>query len=161
MTALSREIFDLDGLNNQFVLYDGSGLSSDNRLSPRQVVTVMRMAINDMAIGPEFLASLSRFGNSGTLRKRKLEASEILRTNRVLSFPRVVDSVWGKTGSLNTVSSIAGVAPLGGYIHVRSGGSPTESEPNLAAFVIVTNGSFDHGSARNLQDRIVNEIIRN
>ncbi|MCD6727069.1 MAG: D-alanyl-D-alanine carboxypeptidase/D-alanyl-D-alanine-endopeptidase [Solirubrobacteraceae bacterium] len=76
-------------------IVDGSGLSRGNRVSARQVVALLR-AMHGAPQGPEFEASLAVAGVSGTLRNR-------MRRTRAAGACR------GKTGTLNRVSTLAGL----------------------------------------------------
>ncbi len=80
--------------SRQFELYDGSGLSHDNRISASIMTSVLKDAYKNQVIWPEFESSLAVMGRSGTLRKR-------LRGLRG-------GVIRAKTGSLNSVSSLAG-----------------------------------------------------
>ena len=63
---------------------DGSGLDRGNRVSASGMTKLIVAASNNPVIAPDFLASLSRYGHRGTLKRRK----------------GVSEAVWGKTGYL-------------------------------------------------------------
>jgi D-alanyl-D-alanine carboxypeptidase/D-alanyl-D-alanine-endopeptidase (penicillin-binding protein 4) len=52
------------------ILADGSGLSSQNRLSARFIATLLTQAAADFEIGPELVSSLPIGGADGTLEER-------------------------------------------------------------------------------------------
>src|SRR5690606_32014772 len=82
------------------VLYDGSGLSRDNRLDPRVLVDLIRLAADDEH--PELRAVVTGLpvaGFTGSL------------TDRMDQGPRDgLGRVRAKTGTLTNVASLAGVA---------------------------------------------------
>jgi D-alanyl-D-alanine carboxypeptidase/D-alanyl-D-alanine-endopeptidase (penicillin-binding protein 4) len=84
----------LDGL----VLLDGSGLSYENRVTPRLLVAALRTASAGFALGPEFLAALPIAGADGTLEERAENASSRVRA---------------KTGLLTRVTALSGFAQRG------------------------------------------------
>jgi len=110
-------------------LVDGSGLSHENRITTRALARVLRESVLDARIGPEFEASLSVAGESGTLEKRSFGPAKLVR---------------GKTGSLSGVSSLVG------YVVGRDG------EKRL--FAIISNDGWERARAQALEDRIVREI---
>ena len=82
------------------VLYDGSGLSRDNRLDPATLVAVLRLAASDDH--PELrpvLTGLPVAGFTGSLEYRFADAA-----------PPARGRVRAKTGTLTGVSALAGVA---------------------------------------------------
>jgi D-alanyl-D-alanine carboxypeptidase/D-alanyl-D-alanine-endopeptidase (penicillin-binding protein 4) len=82
-------------------MVDGSGLSPANRVTPRALVTALRLARTSFAFGPEYVSALPLAGRDGTLEHRAHGA---------------VDAVRAKTGLLNSA------AALSGYALPRSGG---------------------------------------
>jgi serine-type D-Ala-D-Ala carboxypeptidase/endopeptidase (penicillin-binding protein 4) len=90
--AVVRQQMSLFGVNPQVV--DGSGLSRQNRTSPRQVVQVLAN-MHSQDIGPVFEGSLAVAGRTGTVRRRMrgTVAQDRCRT---------------KTGTLRAVSALAG-----------------------------------------------------
>ncbi len=79
-------------------LRDGSGLSYDNRVSPRFLVQTLRAALASFRFGPEFLAALPIAHADGTLAGRAEAAEGALRA---------------KTGLLTRVTGLSGLAELG------------------------------------------------
>jgi len=114
---------------DSYVLVDGSGLSTRNRLSARQIIHALYTAYGDFEVGPEFTSSLAVMGVDGSLSDR-LHDSPISRKVR------------SKTGSLNGVSALSGYAPL--------------LQAGPVAFSILINGnSCDFYRAKELQDKIL------
>jgi len=86
------------GLSTEgMTIVDGSGLSYDNRVSPRQMVAALRLADSSFRFGPEFVASLPIAAGDGTLEKRAAEAA---------------DAVRAKTGLLTRITALSGFAEL-------------------------------------------------
>ena len=110
---------------------DGSGLSRANRTTPRQVVRLLDHMASETS-GPAFETSLAVAGRNGTLFDR-MRAS-VAR-----------DRCQAKTGTLNSVSALAG------YCRTTSG-------PRVA-FAFLMNGVNVYG-ARRLQDRMVSALAR-
>lgn len=94
------------------VVVDGSGLDHANRATAASLLHVLQLAAQDPQIGPEFFASLSKNGESGTLKKRQLGLPDgVIRA---------------KTGTLRDTVSLAG------YVSAKSG--------KTYAFVTLHNG---------------------
>jgi D-alanyl-D-alanine carboxypeptidase/D-alanyl-D-alanine-endopeptidase (penicillin-binding protein 4) len=74
---------------------DGSGLSVENRVSPRLLVEALRIGERSFEFGPELLSALPIAGADGTLRRRA---------------PRAGGAVRAKTGLLSGVNGLTGVA---------------------------------------------------
>lgn len=89
--------FDLDG----FVMIDGSGLDTGNRMPCALALDLVRRIDQDPEIGPRLPVG----GRSGTLKKRMLASAS---TGRVRA----------KTGTLNSVNALAGFAdtPQGNHL---------------------------------------------
>lgn len=115
---------DLDG----FYIVDGSGLSHRNRMTPRQLVAILRrMDRSDAA--EEWRATLPLAGRSGTLaqRMRRTHADGNMRA---------------KTGTLT------GAAGLAGYV-------TDEVNDQRVAFAILENSPYDHAMGRTTARRII------
>jgi serine-type D-Ala-D-Ala carboxypeptidase/endopeptidase (penicillin-binding protein 4) len=94
-TAVVRRELDALGLPTAgLVQVDGSGLSYDDRASPRLLVAVVREASHSFHYGAEFVASLPIGATDGTLQHRSERAGAELRA---------------KTGLLTRVSSLSGL----------------------------------------------------
>ena len=78
-------------------IVDGSGLSHDDRVSPRQMVAALHLADSSFSFGPEFVASLPIAAGDGTLEKRAAKAANAVRA---------------KTGLLTGVTALSGFAVL-------------------------------------------------
>ena len=96
-----------------YVQADGSGLSSLNRVAPRQVVELLRYAYFDFHLGPEFVASMKISGLDGF-------------NPRPFRDPPLVGEMRLKSGH------IRGVNTLSGYAHAESG--------RVVAFCLMING---------------------
>ncbi|NNL67892.1 MAG: D-alanyl-D-alanine carboxypeptidase/D-alanyl-D-alanine-endopeptidase, partial [Myxococcales bacterium] len=97
-------------------ILDGSGLSRDNRVSPRLLVAALSASRDSFQVGPELVASLPIAGGDGTLEKRAEGAAGAVRA---------------KTGLLTGVASLSGFAE-------RRGGQ-------VVVFSILVNG-FERGA---------------
>jgi D-alanyl-D-alanine carboxypeptidase/D-alanyl-D-alanine-endopeptidase (penicillin-binding protein 4) len=101
--TIERFLVEQVGLQpGQFAIRNASGLHDVNRVSPRQMVAVLRTMYRDPRLRPEFVASLSVAGSSGTLssRMRDTDALGLLRA---------------KTGTLSISSA------LSGYVTAKQG----------------------------------------
>lgn len=97
--AAARGVLEGLGIDTEgLVLADGSGLSRDNRVTPRQLVATLRAADASFAFGPELVAGLPLAGTDGTLERRAEEASGAVRA---------------KTGLLSGVTGLSGFARTG------------------------------------------------
>lgn len=147
LTKISQILEELGYPAESFALYDASGLDRRSRLTAEQLVQVLAAAYRDFSVAPELISSLSRYGNSGTLKKRdalsKKGESSALRSE-LKSLKRRAAGVWGKTGTLNSVSTLAG------YLELKSG--------KRAAFAILVSG-IDKSSAVRIEDSIVEVLI--
>jgi D-alanyl-D-alanine carboxypeptidase/D-alanyl-D-alanine-endopeptidase (penicillin-binding protein 4) len=105
--ALARIGVDASGIS----LSDGSGLSYDNRVSPRALVDALRAARRSFEFGPEFVSALPIAAADGTLKERAEGADGQVRA---------------KTGLLNEVTGLSGFARL--------------HDGRLAVFSVLANG---------------------
>jgi D-alanyl-D-alanine carboxypeptidase/D-alanyl-D-alanine-endopeptidase (penicillin-binding protein 4) len=83
-------------LDQGAVIKNGSGLYDANRVTTSMLANVIRYAIRDSSIGPEYVAQLAIGGVDGTLHKRFL--------NR-----RAHRAIRAKTGTLDDVIALSGV----------------------------------------------------
>jgi D-alanyl-D-alanine carboxypeptidase/D-alanyl-D-alanine-endopeptidase (penicillin-binding protein 4) len=88
---LERLGVDVAGLS----IVDGSGLSYQNRVTPRTLVSALRVAKDSFEFGPEFVGALPIGASDGTLEKRTASAA---------------DRVRAKTGLLTRITSLSGYA---------------------------------------------------
>ncbi len=115
-------------------LADGSGMSRNNRFSPRQLTTLLSYMFSHPR-GPEYLLTLPYSGEEG-LRWEDRLADDPYRGN-----------VFAKTGHLR------GVSTLSGYAKARSG--------KVYAFSILMNRIGSEWRAQRAQDRIVKVLVDN
>jgi serine-type D-Ala-D-Ala carboxypeptidase/endopeptidase (penicillin-binding protein 4) len=127
-----EEFLGRAGLGDGLRLADGSGMSRNNRASPRQVTQLLRYMFFHPS-GAPFMRSLPASGGEEPAWHRRL-AERPYRGN-----------VFAKTGTLNGVSNLSGYA---------KGGSG-----RLYAFSILCNGAGAVWRARVAQDRILRELI--
>lgn len=111
---------------------DGSGLTDNNRSSPRDVVRLLSAARGKGGIGGPLFESLAIAGKDGTLSSRMGGTVAAGRCR-------------GKTGTIN------GVSNLSGYCKSGSG---------LVAFSLLMNGVTNFDAARSVQDRMAIQIAR-
>lgn len=120
---------------NQGHLFDGSGLSRYNLVSPQQLARLLHYAYTNPEVHADLWNALPIAGQDGTLR------------GRLLAFAKG-DPIHAKTGTMKN----AGVSALAGYIKSRHHG--------LLAFVIMTNGLEDTGHVyKNTEDRICKLLL--
>ncbi len=127
-----------------FSLYDGSGLDKRNRLTTNQLTKALVDIYQDLAVSPVLISSLSRFAHSGTLKKRSLRDRRG-RSPQGVAETNLADSVWGKTGTLTGVSSLAG------YLRTQSGKD--------LAYAIIINSSAGKRASTSVEDEVVKTII--
>lgn len=128
------EAFAVDHLGwdpETFVVADGSGMSRENRLSPRQLTTLLRR-MHEHRWSREFKRSLAYSGEDGGSLHERLDE------------PPYVGNVAAKTGTLS------GVSTLSGYVKARSG--------TLYAFSILGNGGAVW-RGRRVQDDILEALV--
>lgn len=118
---------------NQSRLFDGSGLSRYDSVSPHQLAQLLKYAYGQTQIKPDLWDALPIAGHDGTLRGR-------------LILPMKNQFVHAKTGTMKGVSALAG------YIETLHNG--------LLVFVIITNGpEDDHRAYKNFEDRICKFLL--
>jgi D-alanyl-D-alanine carboxypeptidase/D-alanyl-D-alanine-endopeptidase (penicillin-binding protein 4) len=132
------------GIAGDFVLKNGSGLDTENRLSARQVMTLLLYMEKRMDLFPEFLASLPAVGWDGTLKKRLKKTEEGEALNGLFR---------AKTGTLTEPVTVASLA--GYFRHPRHG---------LVAFCILENGLEGTtqptvSTLRERQDRLMTMLL--
>lgn len=118
---------------NSFAIVDGSGLSRQNRLSPDQIIAVIKDVYGDWSVFPEFVSAMAIMGLDGTVADRmvRVDGAHKIRT---------------KTGTLDHVSS------LSGYFQSKDG--------EAFAFSILMNGlKCSNGRAHRLQNAIMKEAL--
>ena len=127
--AVRQTLID-SGLDGQgFQIFDGSGLTYENRYSAAQMVQLLSAAHSDFRVRTEFVGSLGINGYEGSIDDRML-------TQQVIGLVRA------KTGHLNGVTNIAG------YVASRDG--------EEFAFAILANDySAGVGTIHRLQDQMI------
>jgi len=131
--ALRRELARLGVDLGGATLVDGSGLSLQNRLTPRMLVRALEVGRRSFRSGPEFVASLPIAETDGTLKKR-------LRGDR--------GRIRAKTGLLSDAS----VTALSGYAERADG--------EVLIFSILVNGfTGDSGGAMDAVDRLASVLL--
>jgi len=119
----------LDG--SSISLVDGSGLSYENKVSPRALVDALRLARHSFDFGPELVSALPIAASDGTLQERARGAEGRVRA---------------KTGLLNGVTGLSGYAQLAGG--------------DLAVFSVLVNGyRTTDDQAMGTLDRFVSELV--
>lgn len=136
--VVEKYLSDLKVASDEFCVRDGSGLSRENRLSARALVSVLEASAKG-AHSAVFDESLSIAGVDGTLEKR------------LKDLPRGA-SFHGKTGTMHGVSALAGLLTL-------EHGARGEREVIAIAFIV--NGTHGAATARQAQDDAVRLTIRN
>ena len=132
-TRVIREFLDEIGLDREaYRLADGSGMSRNNRSTPRQMIRLLEHMYHHPS-SKEFLASLPYSGERD------------LRWEKRLADPPYAGNVLAKTGSLRAVST------LSGYAKARSG--------KVYAFSLLLNETKSLSRARAAQDAIVRALI--
>jgi D-alanyl-D-alanine carboxypeptidase/D-alanyl-D-alanine-endopeptidase (penicillin-binding protein 4) len=117
--------------DNDFFLYDGSGMSTDDRIAPR-VFTKLLAYASAQPWGAEWRATLPVAGVDGTLAERFKNSP-------------LKGRLWAKTGTLNEVNA------LSGYLTAASG--------KTLAFSILVNGRRpDSDAEAQSVDRIAEAI---
>ncbi|MGH9605389.1 MAG: D-alanyl-D-alanine carboxypeptidase/D-alanyl-D-alanine endopeptidase [Terracidiphilus sp.] len=131
-TRVARQFMVNAGVSDgDFFLYDGSGMSPDDRVAPRAFTTLLDYAWRQ-PWGAEWRATLPVGGVDGTLEDR-------------FRNPPLKGRVWAKTGTLNEVNA------LSGYVETASG--------RTLAFSILVNGHRPGNNADyEAIDRIVEAI---
>jgi D-alanyl-D-alanine carboxypeptidase/D-alanyl-D-alanine-endopeptidase (penicillin-binding protein 4) len=130
--AIGKFLIGLGIPRGSFVIADGSGLSASNRLSPRQIVSVLRWMARG-SYGEMYRNSLSTAGLDGTLRKR-------------FRGPDSRGRVLAKTGTL------AGVSALSGYCRTGDG-------KQLVFSILMNRLKGGVYRARKIQDEIVRLLL--
>ncbi len=134
LRAMDEYIQSLKYKPEDFSVFDGSGLSKQNRLSPDQIVSVLQDMYIDLGVYPEFISALGVMGRDGNVLKR-------MNGHIGAERARV------KTGTLNFVSA------LSGYFQSADG--------EMFAFSILMNNlKCSNRQAKKLQDRIVGEGLK-
>ena len=135
MRAVEEYLVGLGFPADSFAVDDGSGLSRENRLSPRLLVGVVRDLYGQPELRTDFLCSLAVSGVDGTLARRLWGEATLGR-------------VMAKTGSLSGVSSLSGVA------------FPLADAKRALGFSVMTNGLRNSWNADAVENLIAAELVR-
>jgi len=129
VAALYQTLLDAGVPAGSFRVENGSGLFDSSSVSASAVAKVLVAAWHDFRVGPELVTALSTSGVDGTLRRR-------------LGEPELRGRVRAKTGTLATVTALAGYAA-------------TDSARPVA-FVVIVNAlpAGGRAEARRVQDSI-------
>ena len=134
MRAVGEFLLGMGVPAGSFHMVDGSGMSREDRFTPRTVTLLLRhMYLHPW--GAEFVQSLPSSG--------ELEAS----LHRRMTVPPYRGNVFAKTGT------IEGVSALSGYARAASG--------KVYAFSVLLNRSRNVALAHEAQDHIVMAVIDN
>ncbi len=128
---------------------DGSGMSRDNRVTARVLAGLLANAWQDPDTAELFVSSLARAG-------RTPDGRDVSVGNFDGRFTRLTPGsyVYGKSGYINSVSSLSGFLVRPGEPTVDG----SEPEPRLYAFSVLVNGYAGHAApadVKRLLDRIV------
>jgi D-alanyl-D-alanine carboxypeptidase/D-alanyl-D-alanine-endopeptidase (penicillin-binding protein 4) len=118
--------------NDQYVFYDGSGLSRQNLVSPHAIVQLLRYA-SIQPWGPAFKSTLPISGIDGSLSDR-------------LSAARLQSRVYGKTGSLGGVKALSGYAA-------------TDSGETVVFSILSNNSNLPPKRITDTIDQVVQAIV--
>jgi D-alanyl-D-alanine carboxypeptidase/D-alanyl-D-alanine-endopeptidase (penicillin-binding protein 4) len=116
----------------EFEIYNPSGLTRENKFTPRSLVKVLEKVRKDFRLFPEFVSSLPISGVDGTLKNR-------MKEGRALRWVRA------KTGLLTGVNS------LSGFVGLEDG--------EVLTFAFIYNGPKDGAAVRSTYDRLISEIL--
>ena len=120
--------------NDQYVFFDGSGLSRQNLVTPHAITQLLRYT-SAQPWGPAFKASLPVSGVDGSLSDR-------------LDSPRLKSRIFAKTGS------IPGVRNLSGY-------ATTDAGQPVVFSILSNNINLPSKRATDTVDQIVQAIVEN
>jgi D-alanyl-D-alanine carboxypeptidase/D-alanyl-D-alanine-endopeptidase (penicillin-binding protein 4) len=131
------------GIKSDFRIFNGSGLSTENRLSARQILAVLNYMESRGELYPDFLASLPANGWDGTLRKRMSKDDNL------------AGQIHAKSGTLTEPITVASLA--GYFRHGKEG---------WVSFVMISNGREGKSQpglldVRRLQDDVLKGILAN
>lgn len=117
---------------DSFEIINPSGLTRENKFTPRSLSQVLERVRKDFRLFPEFVSSLPIAGVDGTLKNR-------MKENRATRWVRA------KTGLLTGVTSLAG------FIGLEDG--------DVMVFSFIYNGPKDGGEVRSFYDRLISEVL--
>ena len=120
-------------------LYNGSGLSPENRISVNAINKLLKNSANDLINAPAFQSSLAVSGKAGSLKRRFIKKE----------FKNIKNNIRAKTGTLTKPVSVSAIA---GYLKHPAYG--------LLSFAIIQNGMPNRPQPnivelRHLQEKII------
>ncbi len=129
------------GIQDEFKIFNGSGLSTENRISARQIAAVLNWMEKQGELFPDFLASLPASGWDGTLKKRLKNADAL------------AGQIRAKSGTLTEPITVAALA--GFFRHPKEG---------WVSFAMIGNGRPGKGQPdltqiRTLQDNVLKGLL--
>ncbi|MEO1037045.1 MAG: D-alanyl-D-alanine carboxypeptidase/D-alanyl-D-alanine-endopeptidase [Pseudomonadota bacterium] len=128
VAELQRWLADAGFDFEEFAVENGAGRSRDARITARHLVDIIEYGYRSPVM-PEFLGSMARYGEDGTLQDRQ-------------DFPSLAGRAHLKTGSLDHVTALAGV------FHAENG--------RRFALAILQNADDAHrGGGQAVQDRLL------
>ena len=132
LSVIEEFLNDKVGIQKEFKIADGSGLSTENRLSARQIIKLLTYMQKREDIFQEYLMSLAIPQESGSLKKR--------------SYQRKIRA---KTGTLTSPVAVANIA-----------GYTWNDNRDLIAFAILNNAKRTSSivDIRDKQDQLINKI---
>jgi len=131
---LKNYVVSLGVSPKEFAIFNGSGLSRKNRLSPNTLNHVLMAVYKNNKIRSDYIASLAIAGTDGTLKSR-------------LRAPQLKGNVKAKTGTLHDVAS------LSGYLQTKS--------KKMVAFTILVNGAgAGSGGFFAMQEKLLLDIYK-
>lgn len=127
---LLQNMLEKIGISKDSVsLYDGSGESRYNLVTPKAVVELLKAAYNNQKIRSNFVGALPQYGGNGTLKSRSISDN-------------YGQFIYAKTGTFKGVSALAGY-------YLPPNGSKY-------AFAIISNNSkLSWDEAKSLEDKIL------
>lgn len=126
--ALETSLDRLDINSNNYDIVDASGLSRQNLMTPETLVQILS-AIANTTNFDLYRSSLAIAGSNGTLKQRLINTE-------------LQNNLWGKTGSLS------GVITLAGYIQISN-------QKTIAFSILVNNFNDKNKIARRAIDEII------
>lgn len=118
--------------DREFEIYNPSGLTRENKFTPRALVKVLEKVRKDFRLFSEYVSSLPIAGIDGTLKNR-------MKDDRSARWVRA------KTGLLTGVNALAGFIGLG--------------DGEVLSFSFIYNGNKDGATVRNIFDQLISEVI--
>lgn len=126
--AQKKILENLGLFSHDYSLKDASGLSRQNLVTPRSLVTLLKL-MDKTEYAKTFRDSLSLAGVNGTL-KNRFQNEDIINNN-----------LWGKTGTLT------GVSALSGYLQAK--------DDDIVFSIMVNNSSAPSKELRDTIDKLV------